>query len=524
MRVEPGQRQRQQDRPARGQGGALAGLERARAPRAHGRVHAERDQVEPAEHLGDRKDGGPALEHDTEPGHAGRDREHVGDEARQHDGQHLLAADPLAEQERVLRADGDDESETGEKTGESDLEHDTNATTGATFNPAKYYEESLGGLSMKDITQLDPVALRTLAVAVRLGTFEAAARELHVTPSAVSQRVKALETRIGRVLLHRVKPLEPTEAGLVLVRLATQTELLEREAVAELVEESDAGGTSYTSVPIAVNADALYGWFVDALAEVQSRHRVVFEVVREDHTRTAERLRRGEVMAAITGEPRPVPGCRVVRLGRLRYAAVATREFHGAHFADGVGSTTLAEAPIVAFDRSDSLQHDFVRRVTRRHLAPPVTYLPSVREFDRAIRVGMGWGLLPESDVAAELRAGRAGRARPGAATRGRPLLAALAPGVVAGGGAHRCRGVRRPALDGHLRRSSVLLTASRARPRLPDETERCARHARIRSEDPQCHVASTPRGPRPSPPVCSSRSAGAVGPAPPPPPRRPTS
>ena len=89
---------------------------------------------------------------------------------------------------------------------------------------------------MKDITQLDPVALRTLAVAVRLGTFEAAARELHVTPSAVSQRIKALETRIGRVLLHRVKPLEPTEAGLVLVRLATQTELLEREAVAELVE------------------------------------------------------------------------------------------------------------------------------------------------------------------------------------------------------------------------------------------------------------------------------------------------
>ncbi|WP_210648858.1 LysR family transcriptional regulator ArgP [Nocardioides sp. SYSU D00065] len=258
---------------------------------------------------------------------------------------------------------------------------------------------------MRDVTQLDPVALRTLAVAVRLGTFEATARELHVTPSAVSQRIKSLETRIGRVLLHRVKPLEPTEAGLVLVRLATQTELLEREAVAELVEE-DEDGASYTSLPIAVNADALYSWFVDALAEVQTRHRVVFEVVREDHTRTAERLRRGEVMAAITGEPKPVPGCRVVRLGRLRYAAVATRGFHATHFAGGVGSTALAEAPIVAFDRNDSLQHDFIRRVTRRHLAPPVTYVPSVREFDRAIRVGMGWGLLPEADVATELDRG----------------------------------------------------------------------------------------------------------------------
>lgn len=259
---------------------------------------------------------------------------------------------------------------------------------------------------MSDPTQLDPVALRTLAVAVRLGTFEAAARELHVTPSAISQRVKALETRIGRVLLHRVKPLEPTEAGQVLVRLATQTELLEREAVAELVEDDDEDGSAWTSVPIAVNADALYGWFVEALADVQRRHRVVFEVVREDQTRTAERLRRGEVVAAITGEPRPVPGCRVVRLGRLRYAAVATRAFHEAHFAEGVGSASLAEAPLVAFDRSDSLQHDFVRRVTRRHLAPPVTYVPSVREFDHAVRVGMGWGLLPESDLVDDLDRG----------------------------------------------------------------------------------------------------------------------
>jgi LysR family transcriptional regulator (chromosome initiation inhibitor) len=203
----------------------------------------------------------------------------------------------------------------------------------------------------------------------------------------------------------------------VLVRLATQTELLEREAVAELVEEADVDGTSYASLPIAVNADALYGWFVDALADVQSRHRVVFEVVREDHTRTAERLRRGEVVAAITGEPRPVPGCRVVRLGRLRYSAVAASAFHAAHFADGVGSASLAEAPVIAFDRSDSLQHDFIRRVTRRHLAPPTTFVPSVREFDRAIRVGMGWGLLPESDVAEELERGELVELVPGRRT-----------------------------------------------------------------------------------------------------------
>lgn len=260
---------------------------------------------------------------------------------------------------------------------------------------------------VNDLIQIDPVALRTLAAAVRLGTFEATARDLHVTPSAVSQRIKSLETRVGRVLLHRVKPLEPTEAGRVLVRLAAQRELLEREALAELVEEGDESVAAYTSIPIAVSADALYGWVVQALAAVQARHRVVFELVREDQTRTTERLRRGDVMAAITSEPRPVPGCRVQRLVRMRYVAVATPDFHAHHFVDGVGSTTLAKAPVMVFDRSDTLQHDFIRRLTRRHLTPPVTYIPSVREFDDAVRTGLGWGMLLERDVGDDLQSGR---------------------------------------------------------------------------------------------------------------------
>ena len=269
---------------------------------------------------------------------------------------------------------------------------------------------------MKDVTQLDPVALRTLATSVRLGTFEAAARELHVTPSAVSQRIKALEARVGRVLLHRVKPLEPTEAGHVLVRLAAQTELLEREAVSELVED-EPDSTSYTSIPLAVNSDVLYGWLVDALVAVQDQHRVVFEVIRDDQSRTAARLRRGEVMAAITSEPKPVPGCRVVRLGRLRYTAVTTPEFRDRHFAEGVNAASLATTRMVAFDRADTLQHDFVRRVSRKHLAPPTTYIPSVREFDSAVRRGMGWGMLMAHEAEADLAAGRLVELVPGRRT-----------------------------------------------------------------------------------------------------------
>ncbi|MGO1167662.1 MAG: LysR family transcriptional regulator, partial [Janibacter sp.] len=43
--------------------------------------------------------------------------------------------------------------------------------------------------------------LRALLAVVDHGTFEAAARSLHVTPSAVSQRIKGLERDTGRVLV-----------------------------------------------------------------------------------------------------------------------------------------------------------------------------------------------------------------------------------------------------------------------------------------------------------------------------------
>ena len=261
---------------------------------------------------------------------------------------------------------------------------------------------------MKDVTQIDPVALRTLATAVRLGTFEATARELHVTPSAVSQRIKALETHVGRVLVHRVKPLEATEAGQVLVRLAAQTELLEREAVAELLEGEDPGEDDpFAAVPIAVNADALYTWLIDALVAVQGdapgdlRDRARGPVAHDRAAAARRRDGRGDV------RPAAVPGCRVVRLGSMRYCAVATPAWVEAHLPDGATSAALGRVPMIAFDRNDTQQHDFLRKVTRRHLTPPVTWIPSVGEFDNAVRRGMGWGMIPEVQVRRDLDRGR---------------------------------------------------------------------------------------------------------------------
>src|SRR5690554_2308745 len=96
---------------------------------------------------------------------------------------------------------------------------------------------------------------RTVAVTVDEGTLEAAARALHITPSAVSQRIKSLEERLGRVLLVRSKPVRPTESGAAVVRLARQAMLLERDALTAVGADDETGRRA--NIGIAVNADSL---------------------------------------------------------------------------------------------------------------------------------------------------------------------------------------------------------------------------------------------------------------------------
>ncbi|MEV7081208.1 LysR family transcriptional regulator ArgP [Streptomyces sp. NPDC093516] len=247
--------------------------------------------------------------------------------------------------------------------------------------------------------------LRTLLAVVDEGTFDAAAARLHVTPSAISQRVKALEQRTGRVVLMRTKPVRPTESGAVLVRLARQVARLERDAYAEL-------GLSGTGEPVrvsvAVNADSLATWFLPVLSRVPPELRLYFELRREDEDHTAALLREGAVMAAVTSSPDPVPGCSVRALGRMRYLPVAAPDF-AARRPAGPLAEVLLEAPVVVFDRRDDFQDGFVRRLTRGRSGASALrhYVPTSEGFVEAVAAGLGWGLVPEAQAEPLLRAGR---------------------------------------------------------------------------------------------------------------------
>jgi LysR family transcriptional regulator (chromosome initiation inhibitor) len=252
---------------------------------------------------------------------------------------------------------------------------------------------------------LDSTQLRTLAAVVGEGSFEAAARLLHVTQSAVSQRIRGLEESVGQVLVRRSRPCGVTEAGRPLLRLANQLVLLEREAVAE-ARGPLAGTRTRTRMAVVVNADSLATWFVGALARLPADLALCFDIRQDDQDHTAELLRDGTVTAAVTARREAVQGCRVRRLGAMRYRALAAPALAGRWFADGLSGSALAAAPVVVFDRKDRLQHRFLRAVTGRDLDPPVHYVPSVPAFGEAVRLGLGWGLVPEQLARADLASG----------------------------------------------------------------------------------------------------------------------
>ena len=260
---------------------------------------------------------------------------------------------------------------------------------------------------------------RTLAAVIDEGTFDAAARRLHITPSAVSQRVKSLEQQLGRVLVVRSKPARPTEAGAAIMRLARQLALLEHDALADFglgaADDDDDAGRP-VSVPLAVNADSLATWFLPALARVAARHPVVFDLHRDDQDFTAGLLESGTVMGAVTSQATPVAGCLVRPLGVMRYEAVATPGFaerwrlapssHSApdHAAEVMAA--LAAAPVVDFDRRDDLQHEYLTgRGVDPHV-PPRHYVPASNDFATAIKLGLGWGMLPALQSNVELERG----------------------------------------------------------------------------------------------------------------------
>ena len=255
----------------------------------------------------------------------------------------------------------------------------------------------------------DPVALECLAAIVEEGGFERAAQRLNVTQSAVSQRLRALETQVGSVLIVRSRPLRPTPAGQLLLKHTQQLRLLRTDLERDLQElaPSALGGTREDErISIAINADSIATWALTALDELV-RGGLPLEIVVDDQDFTQEWLRSGQVLGCVTTLQQPLRGCKVVPLGAMRYVAVAERGLAQRCLPQGLSPHNFRDLPFVSFNRKDDIPADFVARaLALRRVALNHLFVPSSEGQVRAVAAGWGAAVLPELLVRQALERG----------------------------------------------------------------------------------------------------------------------
>ncbi|AYN93815.1 MULTISPECIES: LysR family transcriptional regulator ArgP [unclassified Pseudomonas] len=245
--------------------------------------------------------------------------------------------------------------------------------------------------------------LAALAAVVEQGGFERAAHVLGLSQSAVSQRIKLLEARIGQPVIVRTSPPTSTDVGQRLLNHVQQVRLLERDLHSQVPGLDEA--RTVERLRVAINADSLATWWAASVGPFCTRQGILLDLVVEDQEVGLKRMQAGEVAACVCASARPVAGARAVLLGAMRYRAVASPAFHAHYLSEGVTAERLAQVPAVVYGPDDQLQHHFLARLGftghfDHHLCP------SSEGFVKMVANGLGWGLLPELQTQAERERG----------------------------------------------------------------------------------------------------------------------
>ncbi|MDN3608988.1 LysR family transcriptional regulator ArgP [Vibrio ostreicida] len=244
---------------------------------------------------------------------------------------------------------------------------------------------------------LDYKWIEALQSVVALGNFERAAEHLHLSQSAVSQRIKQLEKFLAQPVLVREQPPRPTQAGKKLLGLYHRIQLLENEVIPELTNEE-----AHRPLPISIatNADSLATWLLPSLTPVLSERNIALRLAVLNEVRAIEKLKSGEVTGAISLESTPISGCQADYLGRVDYVCVASPAFIKRYFSQGVNKASLLNAPAVAYDQYDEQHLNFLAQ----HFdvlpdAITVHQVGSSEAFIKMALAGVAYCLIPHFQI-----------------------------------------------------------------------------------------------------------------------------
>ncbi|TBW54304.1 LysR family transcriptional regulator ArgP [Marinobacter halodurans] len=239
---------------------------------------------------------------------------------------------------------------------------------------------------------LDYKLLEALITVVETGGFERAGIALGLSQSAVSQRIKLLESRLGQPVLTRHPHLQATPAGRRLLNHAQQVQLLERDLRRQIPALSE----DRTRLRIALNADSLATWWGDAVGAFCQEEGLLLDMVVEDQDVGLRRMREGDVAACLCSSDQPVAGGRCIALGEVPYRAWARDDYVRRYFPEGLTPAAFQEAPAIVFGPHDQLQHRFLAQCGY-HGRFPYHLCPSSEGFIRLAMAGMGYGMIPDN-------------------------------------------------------------------------------------------------------------------------------
>jgi LysR family transcriptional regulator (chromosome initiation inhibitor) len=256
------------------------------------------------------------------------------------------------------------------------------------------------------VLRFDYDSLGALAAVVREGSFEAAAKSLEVTQSAVSQRIRQLEEKVGAVLVVRGRPCVPTDAGLQLCRHVEQVSLLQLEVGERMRAIVGGEDANVATVRVSVNNDSLATWFPGVIKRAAQELSIRFDVLPDDQEHTEVSLKTGEALAVVTALETPVQGCRRISLGSMDYIAVAEPGFFRRHFSQGVSLDSLRGSICLAFDRKDTIQNQWMELCFGGTVPVSTHFVPSYEGYIACCRNGTGWGLIPSIAATPLIRRG----------------------------------------------------------------------------------------------------------------------
>ncbi len=238
---------------------------------------------------------------------------------------------------------------------------------------------------------MDTKFLESFLIVAECGSVAEAARRLNMTPAAVAQRIRALETELGQALVSRVgRTVRPTAAGLAVQRHGPALVRMARDLRAIAAGDLPSG-----QLRLGATATAMTGLIPQITATLSERFRQIDYFLQPGSSvNLYHAVLSGELDAALIIEPQfPIPkafGWSTIRREPLVLLAPADLEIHDFHLA-------LTQQPFIRYDRNQ-WGGQIVDRYLRRHAISVREWaeLDALDAIAALVDRGLGVALVPD--------------------------------------------------------------------------------------------------------------------------------